>query len=289
MFYLIATILLNVLLSAAFKLFPKFRINTLQAIVVNYWVCVVTGCIFIGHVPVGNNIITADWLPLAILMGIGFISIFNLIAFCTRADGITTTTIANKLSLVIPVLFSIFVYHESAGIYKIAGILLAFPAVYLTAHVKGDTHKARNILLPVLLFIGSGILDTLMNFIQSNFLHTADVQSVFAVYCFGVAGIIGSIIVAILLLRGKMEFDVRNIIAGICLGVPNYFSIYYFIRLLNSRFLQSSASIPVCNIGILVASSLTAIFLFKERPSTLRILGLVMAIAAILLIAFGDK
>jgi hypothetical protein len=57
-----------------------------------------------------------------------------------------------------------------------------------------------------------------------------------------------------------MVVNGRNIIAGICIGIPNFFSIYFLIRMLNSSFLQSSAAIPVLNIGIVVASSITAIF-----------------------------
>lgn len=108
MFYLIATIILNVVISAIFKLFPRYRINTLQAIVANYCVCVLTGSLFIGHNPITVTNMQTVWFPWAMLMGCGFIAIFNLLAYSTRVDGITTTIIANKLSLVIPALFSVF-------------------------------------------------------------------------------------------------------------------------------------------------------------------------------------
>lgn len=290
MFYLIAVILLNVLISALFKLFPRYKIDTLQAIVANYCVCVVTGSLFIGKVPFTAASLHAPWLPWALVMGASFISIFNLIAYSTRVDGITTTTIANKLSLVIPVLFSVWFYNEQAGIAKIAGILLAFPAVYLTTRTTGSPgEKAQNLLWPVLLFIGSGLLDTLVNYVQNTHLAGADVQAVFTIYCFAVAGTLGVVLVSVLLLTGRAQFRWQNLIAGICVGIPNYFSIYYLIRLLNSKFLQSSASIPVLNIGILVASSLTAILVFRERAGTMRIIGLLLAVGAILLIAFGDR
>ena len=116
-----------------------------------------------------------------------------------------------------------------------------------------------------------------------------DEQAVYTIYCFSVAGCVGILLVTTLLLLKKITFHWRNIVVGICVGIPNYFSIYFLIRMLNSSFLQSSAAIPVVNIGILVASSLTAIFFFREKVNTLRITGLVLSIIAILLIAFGDK
>ena len=288
MFYLVATILLNVLISVLFKLFPKYRIDTLQAIVTNYCVCVITGCVFIGHIPFTPVASHADWLPWALLMGVGFISIFNLLGYSTRVDGITTTTIASKLSLVIPVLFALVVYKEHAGISKIAGILLAFPAIYLTAHVKGDDNKPQNLWLPILIFIGGGILDTLTNYVQLHYLSSVDTQAVYTIFCFATAGTIGVVLTTTLVVLGKTKIRLRNIIAGICLGIPNYFSIYYFIRMLNSSVLHSSASIPVLNIGILAASALTAIVAFREHVNILRIIGLALSVGAILLIAFGD-
>ncbi len=286
MFYFIATILLNVVISVLFKVFPRYKIDTLQTIVVNYCVCVITGTIFVGHVPFAAAHLQQAWLPWAVLMGAGFISIFNLLAFCTKVDGITTATIANKLSLVIPVLFAIIFFHEGAGVAKLAGIALAFPAVYLTTRVKEDNGKLPNMLWPILLFIGSGLLDTLVNFVQHNYLAAPELQATFTIYCFATAGTFGIILVTLLTLLKKIQLQPRNIIAGIAVGIPNYFSIYFLIRALNSNVMQSSASIPVINIGILVASSLAAIIFFREKVNMQRIVGLVLAVVAIYLIAF---
>ena len=288
MYYLIATILLNVVISVILKQFARFKINALQAIVANYWVCVITGSLFTGHTPFTSVVVHSTWFPWALMMGAGFICVFNLIAYCTRVDGITTATVANKLSLIIPVLFSLFLYSEHIGIGKGIGILLAFPAVYLTTRVKNEENKVQNFLWPALLFLGSGLLDTLVKFVQTRYLPDADVQALYTTTCFAAAGTIGAIIVITLLLLKKQTFRWRNIVAGICVGIPNYFSIYFLIRMLHSGVLQSSAAIPVNNIGILVVSSLVAILFFKERANAPRIIGLVLSILAILLIAFGD-
>jgi drug/metabolite transporter (DMT)-like permease len=288
-FYLVATIILNVIISAIFKVFPKYKIDTLQAIVVNYVVCVITGSIFIGQMPFTASAVHAAWFPWALVMGVGFIAIFNLLAYSTRVDGITTTIIASKLSLVIPAILSVILYNEQVGIGKIIGIILAFPAVYLTTRVTGDDNKPQSLLWPTLIFIGGGLLDTSMKYIQTNFLTTTESQALYTIFCFAAAAAVGLIVKVTLLLLGKATFKWRNVVAGICLGIPNYFSIYFMIRMLNSNFLQSSAAIPVLNIGILVASTFTAILFFKEKTNKMRDIGLALSIIAILLIAFGDK
>jgi drug/metabolite transporter (DMT)-like permease len=223
-------------------------------------------------------------------MGACFISIFNLIAFCTRVDGITTTTIANKLSLVIPVLFSVIALHESIGWMRIVGIVLALPAVYLTTRVKDKEHgiEGQNLLWPALLFLGSGALDTLVNYVQLSLPSDAATQGLFTIFCFSTAAIIGITLLTVLVVMGRVKLHPRNIIAGICVGVPNYFSIYFLIRTLNSHVMNSSAAIPVLNIGILVASSLVAIIVFREEVNKLRVAGLLLSVVAILLIAYGE-
>lgn len=286
MIFLVATVLLNTLLSVLFKLFPRFGVNTLQAIVVNYWVCVITGSVFLGHFPVNAVSVQQNWFPWAVVMGVSFISVFNLIGYCTRVAGITTATIANKLSLVIPVFLSILLYHESTGIWKIAGIILAIPAVYLTAHEK---EKAGGSLLwPALLFVGSGLLDALVKYVEQGYLATPDVQAAYTIHVFAVAAVAGTMLLLVQLARKKMVFAWKNLLAGICLGIPNYFSIYFLIRLFNSHFLQSSAALPVNNICIVIASALAAILFFKEKATPMRIAGLVLSVIAIMLIIFAD-
>jgi drug/metabolite transporter (DMT)-like permease len=286
--YLIITIILNVIISVIFKFLPRFGVDTLQAVVVNYCVCVITGCLFIGNIPFNGAALHASWLPWALLMGCIYIGIFYLLGYSTKVDGITTTTIANKLSLVIPVVFSFIVYHEHAGMAKVIGVALALPAIYLTAHVKGDDNKPQNMLYPILIFLGGGVLDTMTNYVQRSYLDVPATQAVFAVFCFAVAAMVGLLLSVSLVAMGRMVVQMKNIVAGLCIGIPNYFSIYYFIRTLNCNWLHSSATIPVLNIGILGASSLTAIGLFREHVNILRIIGLALSVAAILLIALGD-
>ncbi len=288
MLYLLVAILLNTLLYVLFKLFPKYKIDALQAIVVNYLTCVLVGSLLHGSFPVGTNSILYSWLPWSLLMGGMLISLFNLIAYCTKKEGITTTTVANKLSLVIPVVFSLWLYNEQLTVIKLLGIILAFPAVYLTTRIKEDGRKGQDLLWPGLLFLGSGLLDALVKYAENSFLQDDESMVSFTIHAFATAGIIGLLLVAVAIARNKTVFHFRNIAAGVLLGVPNYFSIYYLIKLLNADFLQSSAAIPVNNIGIVVVSAICGIVLFKEKAPAARIIGLVLSIAAISLIAFGD-
>lgn len=287
MFYLLATIFLNTVLFVLFRLFPKYRIDGLQAIVVNYFVCVATGSIFLGTFPIAASSVRQPWFPWAAGMSVLLFSLFNLLAWRTKEDGITTTTTANKLSLVIPVLISVLFFKEGFEWMKLAGITLAFPAVYLTTGTE-EKEKLKSILFPALIFFSSGALDALMVYMQKVFLKGPESQAVFTIHLFALEAAAGSLVILVLLLRNKIPIQGRNVFAGIVLGVPNYFSIYCLIRLLEDDFLQSSADIPVNNIGIVLSSALIAVLIFGEKMSKKRLAGLALSVLAILLIACSE-
>lgn len=288
MLYLILTILLNVIIFIQFKIFDRYGIDQLQAIVVNYFTCAIIGSMLLGSFPVSAASVSQPWFYWAVGMGALFISLFNLIAWRTAKDGMTTTTTANKLSLVIPVVCAAWLYHEEITILKIIGIAIALPAVYFTAHIKGEDEKPRSLLWPAILFIGSGSLDTLVKYVEQSYLADTPTQTSYTIHVFLSAFIIGLAVITILCLKGKMKLGWRNILAGVVLGIPNYFSIYFLIKLLHSDFLHSSASIPVNNIGIVLLTTIAAIIFFREKETPQRIFGLVLSIISIILIALAD-
>ncbi|MBS1615325.1 MAG: hypothetical protein JST06_04315, partial [Bacteroidetes bacterium] len=251
MLFLLLTILLNAYLIVAFKIFERFGVDNLQAIVANYWVCTATGSLFIGRFPVGAQSIHEPWIGWAVLMGTSFISVFNLIGYCTIKEGITITTIANKLSLVIPVAFAVWLFGDVLSFTKLLGIVLAVPAVYLSSRSGRTTRSAHSLWLILLLFVASGLLDTMVNFIALKFFSSGVAeadrlgQSVYLILTFFTAGSIGLLLVLALLLSRRRRFAWRNLLAGLALGVPNYFSIYFLLRLLQTKYLPGSAAIPV--------------------------------------------
>lgn len=294
MAFLILAVLLNAYIIVVFKIFERFGVDNLQAIVANYWVCAATGSVFIGRFPIGVHSSGYPWFYWSLVMGASFISIFNLIAFSTIKDGITTTTIANKLSLVIPVAFALWLYGDAMNWQKGLGIFLAAPAVYLSARSGGEKKKGQGLRLAVLLFVASGLLDTLVNYVAMQFFSTGhaeadrQAQSIYLIHAFATAGCIGLLLVVYQLLRGRRRFAWKNLLAGLVLGVPNFFSIYFLLRLLQTKFLPGSAAIPVNNIGIVLIATVTATLFFKEKAGWQRILGMLLSVAAILLIMLSE-
>jgi drug/metabolite transporter (DMT)-like permease len=292
--YLIFSILLSSYLTLSFKVVERFRIPLFQAIVFNYITCVITGSVVNGSFPVTTASTGEKWFFWACLMGCLFIGLFNIIGITAQKLGVAVASVANKLSLVIPFVFSIYLYNESATWLKITGIVIALVAVIFTCMPpeKAETAAHKHIVskaiwvLPAVLFLGSGLLDTLVKYVQENFINEQN-NNAYLITSFGTAGVIGTIILAILVFSGRAKFDARSIIAGIAIGIPNYFSIWCLVKVLEYYKGNSSAIIPINNMGIVLFSSVVAMLMFREHLSKTNWLGILLALGSIALIAFG--
>ena len=294
MLYLIGSILLTSYLTLAFKVCAKYDVHIFQAIVFNYITCVITGSVVNGSFPVNASAVQTPWFKWACVMGVLFVSIFNVVGLTAQKISVAVASVANKLSLIIPVVLSVYLYGETVQGWKLAGVILALVAVVLTCYQNKEQEAGKDAVikkweyfLPFILFIGSGLLDALINHVQKLYV-TEENKNAYLISGFLSAAIIGSALLLIQYITGKQKFAVKHLLAGIIIGVPNYFSIWCLVRFLKVSPWQSSASIPVNNMGIVLFSSVVAWLLFKERLSKINWIGIALSLAAIYLIAFGD-
>ena len=220
------------------------------------------------------------------MLGFLFIAVFNLAAITTQKSGLSVVAVATKMSVAIPVLCGIFLYNESTGILKIIGILLALAAVYLTSIKKkeGIAIKSKNLIFPLLVFLGSGIIDTSLKYLESSYVSETDV-GLFSSTIFATAGLIGSIILIGQAFMGKLKISLKNILGGIALGIPNYFSIYFLVLALRTKGFDSSTIFTMNHVAIVTISTLVGILLFREKLITKNWIGLGLAILSIILVA----
>lgn len=294
MIYLIGSIVLTSYLTLSFKMLDRLKIPVLQSIVFNYWTCVAMGSVVNGHFPINAQTVSEPWFKWACIMGVAFISLFNLIAFVTQRISVAVASVANKLSLLIPFVFSLYLYNEQAGWLKIAGIALALAAVLLTCwpQRREDVPNAKPLsialvfLLPALLFVGSGLLDTLLKYVEQSFLNDEN-KNEYLITSFATAGAVGLLVLLTLFITGKQKLSGRAVLAGLAIGIPNYFSIWCLVRVLKQYQGESSAIIPVNNMGIVLFSTVMAWLLFREKLSATNRIGILLSLGAIALIAFG--
>ena len=129
MLYLLGSIILTSYLTLAFKMCEKYGVSIFQAIVFNYITCVITGSVVNGSFPVNAEVVQTPWFRWACVMGVLFVSIFNVVGITAQKISVAVASVANKLSLIIPVVLSVYLYNETVAGWKLIGVLLALLAV----------------------------------------------------------------------------------------------------------------------------------------------------------------
>jgi drug/metabolite transporter (DMT)-like permease len=291
MVYIILTIVISVALLLVFKGFQKYRVNTLVAIVINYLTAGVTGILFLDSSIQTKVIFNSEWIYICVPLGLLFISIFYLISQTAQSISISTASVANKMSVIMPVLFSVIFLDQQLSVLKVVGIVLAMLAVYLSTRAYGNEKlNAKLIWLPILVFIGSGLIDIAINASNAFYIKSPYESALFSICTFLSAFVIGIIVLVYLInIKKAINFnDVilpKNILGGLVLGIPNYFSIYFIFKSLDSNVLQSAQLFPVLNLSNVALSALLGWVVLKEKLSVINLAGIFLAIISILLIS----
>lgn len=283
--------LLSALLYVILKYFQKWNIYNLHGLTFNY----ITASLFSFFSNYEENSAllpqVPDFLPFTILIGCLFISVFYIAALTAQKCGIAVTSIAGKMSMVVPITMSFWLYGDKITTIKVIGILLALTAVVLSSIRKEN--KSENApattskwlwILPVLLFAGSGVVDSSISISQHYFIDAKN-QDIFMAFLFGSAGLIGAIATIYKRYKDGVRVEIKSIGAGVFLGITNYYSLDFLLRALAAEGAESSVVFALCNVLVVLISSLFAITLFKEKLSKANFGGLALAIISILLLS----
>ncbi len=289
MISLALAILFSSFIFVIFKLFDRYKIDVFQAIVFNYFTAFLCGILLYGNEwnPSALNDIT--WFYYAIVAAILFISLFILMGLSSQKNGVAITSVAVKMSMAASVFGMIFLYSESVSALKILGILFAFAGVVLVSWQSKDAseNQKKSLWMLFALFFGSGILDLVLNYVQNNEL-TVLTPSLFSAFGFGMAGMIGLVVFLFQLQQKKAQFAFKNVLGGIFLGIPNYFSIYLLIKSYKDTGWTDSTVIAIINVSIVCIAALTGFLIFKEKLNLTKGLGIVASLIAILMLYLAN-
>ena len=288
--FLLLCIAVSAIIGVIFKYYDYFGIDTFQAIVLNYWVCVMVGWITQGSFPIQSGFWQEKWFPYAIVLGSIFIVAFNIAALTFQRFGIGFTTIIQKMSLLIPVSLGILYFDEIANIGKLTGIafaLLAIVLVNLPLRKRKLKFKDTGFfitMLPLLTFLLSGLIELIILYISKKEIAASD-DTYFVSSLFAISGTLGILVLGPLWIIGKKKLRLKEVKGALVLGGFNFFSIFLLLVILD-RGMEGSVLFPINNMGIVALSAVLGFFLFRERLNHYKLTGLIISIIAIALIAF---
>lgn len=284
MLYILFSVVCSVIVSIILKLLPKYRIDVRQAIAGNYLVASVLAVVLLQSRPtlLMHFSFDAAWqvlLALAVLLP----SIFLVMAKSVNTVGIIRTDVAQRLSLIIPLIAAFTLFGEQLSWQKSAGLLLGLIAI-LAIVQKPDSSKtsASYWRWPALVFLGLGLIDVLFKRL-AQLSHVAFSDVLLATF------ILAFIVLVIYnlgrYLRKQAHWQWRNITAALLIGFFNFGNIVFYIKAHQQLHSSPALVFATMNIGVIVLASVLGVGLFKERLSKQNYAGLILAVIAIAILA----
>ncbi|OOG61943.1 hypothetical protein B0E46_14160 [Rhodanobacter sp. B04] len=285
MIYVLLSVICSVLVSVLLKLARRFEVDVGQAIAWNYVVASALTALLLQPSLASMREPGAPWFALAGL-GVLLPTIFLVLGASVRHAGIVRSDAAQRLSLLLSLLAAFLWFGETLTLAKGLGVALGLLALgaMVWRHERGTQRDAAaGWLYPLLVFAGFGTIDVLLKRVAAAGVPLGtSLQVMFAL----------SLLVAFALQLGRValgraRFTLRSLFGGVLLGLCNFANILFYLR--GHRALPQHPALVFAsmNLGVVALGALVGLLLFRERLSRLNLGGVLLALAAIVLIAGG--
>lgn len=281
MINLIISIICSVSVGVLFKYIKAKTSVNIFLITINYLCAIVATCAcFRPEIDFSHIAYNSYTLSLSVLLPLVFI----LLSLSIRYSGIIKTDIAQRISLVIPVACSYWIFNEAIPALRWTGIITGFIALFFILNKGGKTSGTNPVYL-LLVFLGYGIIDVLFKQValQKTIPYTLALFYIFC-GCF----IFSSFITIVSLIKKKLTIGKSAVFYGVLLGLFNFLNIYFYLKAHQSFAQNPTTVFATMNFGVILLGTLTGAVYFKEKLSKKNILGLVLAVVAIVLVVVSQ-
>ena len=287
MIYLILAIVSSSLISIFMRLSENHIKNEMGMFMANYALCAVLAVGFMDKAAPELLLGTHDQhltVILGIITGTFYLGGFLFLKYNMKYNGIVLSSTFMKLGVLIPTIMAIVVFGEVPSVLQIVGIAIAIVAIIIINFEKepegedclGESKKGnKKILLLVLLLLG-GLGDSMSNIFEK--LGPDSGKDGFLLLTFFTAFVITVAIVVL----GKKKLCKADILFGLLVGVPNYFSARFLLASLGS--LDAVIVYPTFSVGTMVVVTVVGVIAFHEKISKQKGIALGLIAVAIALL-----
>lgn len=278
MFYLILAILCSSMVQLVMRLSTDRVTNNMSMLAANYVVCTLIAACYTGFdrlFPVGAAGMGAA-LGVGFGQGLLYLLAFILLQLNNRRNGMVLSASFMKLGLLVPMAVSVFFFGEEPGVHHILGFLLALCSIMLiNFDPKGASAASFKLGLILLLLVG-GLGDTMAKLYQEW--GTPELSAQFLFYTFAFA----LLLCVCLLIARKERPGKMDILFGVLVSFPNYFSSKFLLKALEE--LDAVIVYPCYNVATIFLATLAGVCLFKERLKKRQWIGIAIIVAALVLL-----
>ena len=264
----------SALVSIIIRLGEDHVTNQMGMLLSNYVVCSICAIVCSN-----SDVVTAVQasgffdIGLGVVCGFLYLAGLLLMQYNTKHNGVVLSSTFMKLGVLIPTLMAIVFFREIPKGTQVIGIVLALLAIVMI-HFEKDALKEGNkkIWLFVLLLCG-GITDSTANIFEK--FGSPAAKDVYLFMIFFVAGVLAFVLV----LKSKKKVSPKDVIFGVILGVPNYFSSRFLLLSLSS--MSAVVVYPTYSVATMIVITVVGVLAFKEKLDRKKAIALGMIVLAL--------
>lgn len=279
--FILLSAICSLLIAHFLKITEVKQLRTLNTLTVNYFVAAIFALSW-GTFRDGFGYVYSDLFFFGFCLIVGVVFIANFIAYSksVHANGVGVTITAMRLSLLVPVLLSVFLYNEYLTLLKTIGVVLVFASLFLLKPKKTEnkigTVNAGWMLLVI--FVLSGFADASLKVYEEEFSMELN-ELIFMGMVFLGAFSIG--LISSLIKKGPL-FTRQEIKLGTMIGLPNLYSSIFLIYALGD--ISGSIAYPMVNMLSVAGGTALGLWRWNDSVSNQQWIGLIVALIAIVIL-----
>lgn len=276
MVYLLLAILCGALISVLMRLSTEKATGGIGMLAINYLMCTVLAVLFTGGWNAAGGMMgLSGTVFMGIFNGVLYLSGFVLLRYIIEKNGVVLASTFQKLGLLVPMVLSVFLFGEVPALWQIVGFTLAIVSIVLV-NTDGERSGAGKKVGLILLLLICGGADAMSKVFEQ--LGDPRWSEHFLLITFATA----TLLCFALAVRKRERFGKWEVLFGLILGIPNYFSARFLLLSLNH--VPAVVVYPTFSVGVILAVTAAGVCLFKERLSGRQWIAVITILPALILL-----
>ena len=267
MIYLLLAIASSAMVSICMRLSEKHVKNEMGMFMANYAVCIALSYGFMNHAlsVSAERSVLIMWL-LGVISGILYLVSFVAMKINMKYNGIVLASTFMKLGILIPTVMAVLVFREVPKVTQLAGIGFAIAAIVIINFEKGSSGESLKKIWLIGLLVLSGFTDAMANIYEQ--IGSSALKDDYLLVTF----IFAFIFAVIFTVRDKVKVSVKDILFGMLIGIPNYFSARFLLLALGS--VKAVLVYPMYSVATIIVVTLAGLTFFGEKLSRKKMFAL---------------
>lgn len=278
MLYLFLAVISSAMVSIMMRISEKYIHGNMVMFCTNYAVCTVMALIYMGGIrPLILDVEAGTTVTLGAMTGFLYLAGFVLLQKNINCNGVILSGAAMKLGgVLIPIIAAVLLFQERMKWLQLAGTILAAAAIVLINTEKRGASKGGEKQWLAILLLVSGFADTMANIFDKT--GPTALKNLYLFCTFSTA----LLIALMLALRKGQRVTAADLLCGLLIGIPNYYSARFLLLSLGS--VPAVVAYPVFNVGTIIVISVAGAAFFRERLSRHKKGALLLILASLVML-----